>query len=328
MKFYETNFNEYLKTQEITPIHNIKNHKLNSTENLIIYGPSGIGKYTQFLSIIKNYSPSKLKYEKKIALTYNKNTYYFKISDIHYEVDMSLLGCNAKLLWLEIYNQIVDIISSKNEKRGIIMCKNFQDIDNELLEIFFSYMQQQYNTSVDIKFMIISESITFIPDNILNYCFHIKLSRPSKNKYNKISNINLSSQHLTKNITNIKAIKNNKLTGEDKNKSTNINILENHKILCDNILDKIINYEEINYLKLRELLYDICIFDLNITICIWYILGELIKKNLLDSKKLDSILIETYSFIKLYNNNYRPIYHLEKYILSIVSIIHELEDNI
>ena len=29
MKFYETNFNEYLKTQEITPIHNIKNHKLN-----------------------------------------------------------------------------------------------------------------------------------------------------------------------------------------------------------------------------------------------------------------------------------------------------------
>ena len=74
MKFYETNFNEYLKSQELTSLHNIKNHKLNSIENSVIYGPSGIGKYTQSLSIIKNYSPSKLKYEKKIALTYNKNT--------------------------------------------------------------------------------------------------------------------------------------------------------------------------------------------------------------------------------------------------------------
>ena len=30
------------------------------------------------------------------------------------------------------------------------------------------------------------------------------------------------------------------------------------------------------------------------------------------------------SALKLYNNNYRPIYHLEKYILYIATIVHDL----
>ena len=32
-------------------------------ENILIYGPPGIGKYSQALLILKHYSPSKLKYE-------------------------------------------------------------------------------------------------------------------------------------------------------------------------------------------------------------------------------------------------------------------------
>lgn len=39
---------------------------------MIIYGPSGVGKYTQMLSILQNYSPSKLKYDKKIFITFEK----------------------------------------------------------------------------------------------------------------------------------------------------------------------------------------------------------------------------------------------------------------
>ena len=75
---------------------------------------------------------------------------------------------------------------------------------------------------------------------------------------------------------------------------------------------------------MRESLYDICIFDLNIINCIWYILKVLTNKNLLNGNKLNCILIETYNFLKLYNNNYRPIYHLEKYILYIIAVCHEL----
>ena len=98
-----------------------------------------------------------------------------------------------------------------------------------------------------------------------------------------------------------------------------------YKNISDQILKQIINYNEINFLHLRELLYDICIFDLNIYNCINYIIQQLNAKKLLSSDKLNKILINLYSFLKLYNNNYRPIYHLEKYVLYISAVVNELQ---
>ena len=143
MKFHETHFEEYIKKENLHPkLEKIYNNNfpktINKLGNLIFYGPSGVGKYTQMLNSIKKYSPSDLKYEKKTSLTFNKQQYFFKISDIHFEVDMSLLGCNSKLLWHDIYQQIIDIVSAKHERSGIIVCKYFHEIHSELLENFYS----------------------------------------------------------------------------------------------------------------------------------------------------------------------------------------------
>uniref|UniRef100_A0A6C0AY96 ATPase AAA-type core domain-containing protein n=1 Tax=viral metagenome TaxID=1070528 RepID=A0A6C0AY96_9ZZZZ len=328
MKFYETHFEEYIKSNSNMNLHSSKFNfnNINDLNNLIIYGPPGIGKYTQALSIIKNCSSTHLKYEKKMIISYNKNIYYFKISDIHYEIDMSLLGCNSKLIWHEIYNQIVDIISSKNEKNGIIICKYFHEINSELLEIFYSYMQTLYNSSINIKYILITEDLSFLPDNILNYCLHIKYSRPSRSSYNKCFKIKLTNENDISLITNIKDIKSENIFKDIKkniNKEDN-NIIEFQKILCDKIIKNILNINELKFLNLRDLLYDICIYDINIANCIIYILKTLIIKNKLDNEKLTKIITDTYGFLKLYNNNYRPIYHLEKYILYITSVVHEL----
>jgi len=115
MKYHETHFEEYIneKTRvnlhpKLEKIYSIFPNSLLDLKNIIFYGPSGTGKYTQMLSSIKKYSNTDLKYERKISVTFNKQQYFFKVSDIHYEVDMSLLGCNSKLLWHEIYQQIID----------------------------------------------------------------------------------------------------------------------------------------------------------------------------------------------------------------------------
>ena len=330
MKFYETHFDDYIKSNINNPLHKkevISYNDICKLDNLIIYGAPGIGKYTQALSIINNFSQSQLKYEKKMVVSYNKTLYYFKISDIHYEVDMSLLGCNSKLLWHEIYNQIVDSILSKNEKGGIILCKYFHEIHSELLEIFYSYMQSLYNSSITMKFILLTQDLCFIPDNILNYCRHINLSRPSRSSYNKCLKIKLSSENNISLINNIKDIKNESLKYLNNNtdlKNIKPDSIETHKVICDIIIEKLLNIEELKYLNLRDLLYDICIYDLNIVNCIWYILKTLISKDKIDEKQLNRILIQTYSFLKLYNNNYRPIYHLEKHMLYIAAIIHDL----
>ena len=192
MKFHETHFEEYINTNQKEDLHpklskilNKFPEKIKDLRNLIFFGPSGVGKYTQMLKAIKRYSHSDLKYEKKISITFNKQQYFFKISDVHYEIDMSLLGCNSKLLWHDIHSQIVDIISAKTEKSGIIVCKYFHDIHSELLDNFYSYMQQNNASSIDLKFILITEHISFIPDNMLNCCEVINIPRPTKTLYSK-----------------------------------------------------------------------------------------------------------------------------------------------
>jgi hypothetical protein len=318
MKFYETHFEEYITTiqrQNLHPklekIYKKFPNKLHELKNVIIYGPSGIGKYTQMLNLIKKYSPTELKYEKKISVNYNKQQYFFKISDIHYEIDMSLLGCNSKLLWHEIYTQIVDIISAKTDKSGIIVCKYFHEIHSELLENFYSYMQQNNAISIDIKFIIITEELSFISDNILNCCEIINIGRPTKTNYNKCLKNKLPVKFNLENITNIKTLN---LFNEE--------LMVPYKMICNKIIDDMTKINDLKFLKFRDILYDIFIYNLDITDCVWYILSTHIKEDRIKKEQLSDVLIKTYSFFQYYNNNYRPIYHLEKYLFYLIKIIH------
>ena len=320
MKFYETHFEEYINENNRSNLHQKleKVYKkfpktLYAFKNLIFFGPNGTGKYTQMLKSIKKYSPTELKYEKKISLTYNKQQYFFKISDIHYEIDMSLLGCNSKILWHEIYQQIIDIISAKTDKSGIIVCKYFHEIHTELLDNFYSYMQQNNAISIDLKFIIITEQLSFIPDNILNCCEVININRPSKSAYVKCIKNKLPNKLKLENITNIKMLH---LYNED--------LMLQYNIICNKIIYNLININELNYLKFRDILYYIFIYNLNINDCIWYILFSLVKEKKITNENISNILIKTYAFFHYFNNNYRPIYHIENYLLYLVKIIHKL----
>lgn len=316
MKFNEILFDEYISTNTQFDLHKKINFKkienISELPNIIIYGPIGIGKYTQSLKIINQYSEFNLKYEKKILIIFNKVNYYYKISDIHYEIDMELLGCNSKTLWHEIFNHIIEIIISKNNKRGIILCKNFHLINSELLDIFYSYMQKHYDNNSIIKFILISENICFIPENIINNCKIINISRPTKNNYNKCLIKKLNYNINIKDIVNIKDIKND------------INIDFCYKDFSNKIINIINNYENIDFMTLRENIYDIFIYNIDINICFNYIVKKLIETNIIKFDKIPELLKITYDFYLYYNNNYRPIYHLEKYILNIISIINEL----
>jgi len=318
MKFHETHFEEYIIANQKEDLHPKLDKifgkfpkKINDLRNLIFYGPNGVGKYTQMLKAIKRYSPTELKYEKKISVTFNKQQYFFKISDIHYEIDMSLLGCNSKLLWHDIFLQIVDIISAKTEKSGIILCKYFHEIHSELLENFYSYMQQNAACSIDLKFILITEEISFIPDNILNCCEVINIARPTKATYSKCIKNKLPTTLKLENITNIKNLH-----------SSIDQLMVPHKIICDKIIESMIRIDELKFLKFRDLLYDIFIYNLDITDCIWYIINELAERKSIKMMDMSQLLIKTYTFFQYYNNNYRPIYHLENYLFYITSLIH------
>jgi hypothetical protein len=320
MKFYESHFEEYASENNRVNLHPKLDKiyekfpkSIQEFKNVIFYGPSGTGKYTQMLKSIKKYSISDLKYERKISVTYNKQQYFFKVSDIHYEIDMSLLGCNSKMLWHEIYQQIVDIISAKPDKSGIIVCKYFHEIHSELLENFYSYMQQNTSIGVDIKFILMTEELSFIPDNILNCCEVINISRPPKTSYLKCRRSKLLTKFKPENISNIKTLH---LYNED--------LMLQYRIICNKIINNLVNINDLNFLKFRDILYDIFIYNLDISDCIWYILSVLVEQKHIKKEDMSTILIKTYCFFQYYNNNYRPIYHVENYFLNLAKIIHSL----
>ncbi len=96
-----------------------------------------------------------------------------------------------------------------------------------------------------------------------------------------------------------------------------------YRIICNKIINNLINVNDLQYLKFRDLIYDIFIYNLDITDCIWYILSTLVKQKHIKKEHMSDILIKTYNFFQYYNNNYRPIYHVENYLLYLAKIIHK-----
>ena len=92
--------------------------------------------------------------------------------------------------------------------------------------------------------------------------------------------------------------------------------------ICNKIIDNIVNINDLEFLKFRDILYDIFIYNLDITDCIWYILSSLVEKDKIKREQLPDILKKTYCFFQYYNNNYRPIYHLENYLLNLIKVVH------
>jgi len=312
----EYHFEDYLKNinekdlhKNITKSINKWSNNIEDLNNIIFYGPTGVGKYTNALKVVKKYSPSLLKYEKKVSINTTKGLFILKISDIHYEIDMSLLGCNSKQLWHETYLHILDVISAKGMREGIILCKNFQEIHSELLEIFYSYMQTNFNP-IKIKFFILTEEISFIPDNIRKCCQIISIPRPSRLLYNKCLNLKLDKNYKLSEISNLKKVE------------LNVESLNSSKNISEKIVEYLLNNEDIKFLKFRDILYDLFINNMSVPHCIWYILEILIENKHLKEEDMGEIMEKLYQFFQFYNNNYRPIYHLESFMFFLITKIH------
>jgi hypothetical protein len=366
MKYYETTCTEYIAASKRVDMHPELKYSadrtpasLNEFGNIIFYGPSGVGKYTQFLRFVEKYSLNGLKTERMTAMT-EKQKYEYHISDIHYEIDLALLGCESKKLWNECFFQIVDIVSAKKSKCGIILCKNFQSIHSELLDVFYSYMQHCRALSIHITFAILTEHVSFIPNRILQCCKMIPVKRPAVELYNAACSSGIRSEGGVKSyktfLNNIhpSTISSSRISiSSFINKSTNnssaeivpeylLNMKEMHylsklssppkdvfNIVCDNIIAKMTQHETLDIISMRDNLYDILLYGLDVTECLWYILYYFVESDIFVDEtgtELSEIMDKIDSFLKYYNNNYRPIYHLESIFIYLITKIYRYPD--
>jgi hypothetical protein len=334
MKFHESHFDDYCASVDEENFHSELKEQIDSFPksienfgNTIIYGPPASGKYSQMLYLVRRYSPSALKYEKKVSFVNEKQTYIYRISDIHYEVDMSLLGCYSKVLWHEIFQQIVDIVSIKVIKQGIIVCKNFHCVHNELLDIFYSYMQQ-YSSGVNhikLSYIFLTEHLSFIPENILNSSQILCVKRPIMKNLERLNKddkkiIEAVNQENLQNMKEIYSFKHLNSVSEIPT--------ENFNTICDNIIKEMKyhkkmlcsqeNSKDIDIKMFRDQIYDILIYNLDALDCVWHILSHFIKEKYFKEKELEIVMRNISLFITRYGNNYRAIFHIESIIFSMI----------
>ena len=251
--------------------------------NLLLYGPPGTGKYSQALWYLRNKSPSELKYERRMTVTCDKEPLHLRVSDIHYEVDMSML---SKTMWHELYIHICNSIAAKPTKWGVILCLNFQETNSELMDVFYSYMQHNDSPTYGLKvtFMLVSTDMCVIPDAVVHICNVIRIPRPS--------------------VTHVKQTY--------------------HQTLCDTIVNQLEQAELHNpfpFAEFREQLYQLSVHQLHLPTCIWYIVGQLPFKAT-QMRQVTKYILE---FFQLYNNNCHPIYHLERLMFNILSVLHGID---
>lgn len=317
MKFLENRFEEYLQASDQLNLHPsfsagafAGTGELRTVPHCLFYGPPGVGKYTQALRLIRRFSPSALKYEKKMQVVHDKRTYQFRISDVHVEVDMSLLGCNACSLWHEFYQQLQDVVSAKPEKAIIVVCKHFHDVHLELLDSFYSYFAGNR-----IKFFLLSNHLSFLPDSLLQSCTQFRFPRPAATIYAEVlrsKGVVPAAAPPTNILTNIKLATLAQYPA----------ILETHRVLCDKLLHAMQHLAELDVLRFRDFLHDVFIYQLSLPDCTWYILSKLLQNGLLPTVAVQTrAVLLTLRFLRMINANFRPIFHLEYYLLQLALLI-------
>jgi hypothetical protein len=235
----------------------------NELGNIILFGGENSNKTTHALNLIRPYSPSGLKYKRKIEIDVNGENYYFIVSDIHFEIDFELLGTNESSIWSEFINHIYFIIESKMS-HGILLCKNIHTMKDELLQIFYTFVRNK-----KISFIFTTKHVSFLPCTLKNKCRIIHLKKGK----------DYSTQYISH---------------------------------CNMIVDFIKEKKDDLFL-LRDLLYNLLTYNYDIHQCLYYIYSSVTRNH--SSRIYSNELLD---IIKKYNSNYRPIYHLESFVLHLM----------
>lgn len=298
--------------------------------NLILYGSEGSGKYSIALEYIHHFSKSSLQYEKKCNVEVNKEELHFKLSDIHYEIDIDRLGCNQKTSFLNHYNHILEIIKNKKNMNlkqlhsgiintlsntpssidGILLIKNFHSVSLDLLNIFDNFLENNKSmvkckSKVRLCFILVTKNISFLSDSILNHCTLISVPKPLLSKMNvKLSKNTLYSQN-------------------------NLNLLQNDNTIClkkNESFTTMIHYlnsDTLHIEEFRNLIYNVLIYQEDIFEFIYSIIDYVVYTK---DVEIDYIIDCVKKFNTYYNNNYRPIFHLEHLFISLYLKIHQKDE--
>jgi hypothetical protein len=98
-------------------------------------------------------------------------------------------------------------------------------------------------------------------------------------------------------------------------------------VICDQIIQDMENIDSSSFTNFRDSLYDIMIYNLDVVECVWYIFTHFIQMGRFNKEDISKVLEKIYPFLQYFNNNYRPIYHLEKMMFTMIEILNNAKND-
>lgn len=253
----------------------------NELNHYIFFHQNPCYNYVKSLESIKKYSPSLLKYSRKVEIEYNSVIYNFNVSDIHLEIDFDLLGVNESNVFQEIYLHIKHNMIS-NKDFFIIVCLNFQNIKKELLHIFYSFMDDP-----KIKIIFLTNQLSFITDDILEA-------------------VTIHREKITEPLFGTNSVESDLEICDQMSKIT--------KLLSFYIRTKA------DISSIRSAIYDALVNNINIYDLFTRLIEDIISNKYIKAEKIQDVMKKLVNIIEKFNNNYRSIFHLEYIIIYLMNL--------
>ena len=151
--------------------------------SLIISGPQAAGKRTLGLVVVAGFSPSAMRYEKKLyigeAPRRQEDVPCMPMSDIHFEVDMSLPCFGNKAGWASAHKAIVDAVEIRRHKYAFVMCTHFHLADRDLIRGFSNFMDSGVD-GVNLRYILVTEHYSRLPLEIRQMAHRIAVPVPPR----------------------------------------------------------------------------------------------------------------------------------------------------
>ena len=322
MRYRESLCSEYLASAREQPLHSWLTSIIQSTPtdprslpHLLLHGPPGVGKYTCALRLLEKYSPSALKYEKKLSVPAYKPgaaPVDLRMSDVHFEVDLSMLGCNAKPLWAAIYGAIGDANAVASGQHSFVLCRQLESAPRDLLVQLSPLLT--YRPRRPLTFILITEHACRLPSCLVERCRRLTIPRPSQAAYQRIGAPAARIDRST--ISNIKPL----LSGTEQ--------VEVYRPSARTICASVADPDNIDLYAVRLSIYDALIRGLEPGRLVREVLSEAEASGLVGEAGNPAMLRLARDFFAAYKHYYRPIYHLETLAVSLAKLVHELRQGV
>jgi replication factor C subunit 3/5 len=334
-KYFPHNFNDFIVHKDKINIYK----KYDLSNNILIYGPSGSGKRTIIYNILNNIYGLKVYNLKEIFMDDMGGKHYFPMygSDYHFEIDISNYLNKDRLLIEDFIKETSNTMNIKTNQRKIFILLN-----SDKLSIVVQNSLRVIIEKSKSKFIFITNKLSKISSILRSRFIEIRIPSPTDNEIDAlIDNIILKEGY--------KITKRNKTSILDKciNKNCMKEVLYNleinflsgkYKSFTMSYIEKINNIIELskvltieNFIKVRELIFDLYVTDTDPNIIIKKLLDYYFKRIKNSHKnKCNCHVYICNNAIKcdygILKGNKFPI-HIEKFIWTCEKIINYCDDN-